>query len=104
MHMSYRFHSKAAGDVLMLEPEGDAVLTAMGIVPASRGIIEPAAMAAALRAIELAIGRAEASPTAAGADADDEGARYVSLRQRAWPLMEMMKRSLAADVPIVWGV
>ncbi|WP_298829615.1 DUF1840 domain-containing protein [uncultured Piscinibacter sp.] len=102
--MSYRFHSKAAGDVLMLEPEGDAVLTAMGIVPAKRGIIEPAAMAAALRAIEGAIERSEASPTAAGAEADDEGERYVSLRQRAWPLMEMMKRSLAANVPIVWGV
>lgn len=102
--MSYRFHSKAAGDVLMLQPEGDAVLTAMGVATASRGIIEPAAMAAALLAIQGAIGRAEASPAAAGADADDEGARDVSLRQRAWPLMEMMKRSLAADVPIVWGV
>jgi len=36
---------------------------------------------------------------AAEADSDD-----VSLRQRAWPLVEMMKRAQDADVPIVWGV
>ena len=28
----------------------------------------------------------------------------VSLRQRAWPLVEMMKRSQAAGADIVWGV
>ena len=28
----------------------------------------------------------------------------VSLRQRAWPFVEMMKCAQAADVPIVWGV
>jgi hypothetical protein len=28
----------------------------------------------------------------------------VSLRQRAWPLVEMMRRSHAAGHEIVWGV
>jgi hypothetical protein len=28
----------------------------------------------------------------------------VGLRQRAWPLVEMMKRSQPADAGITWGV
>ena len=28
----------------------------------------------------------------------------VTLRQRAWPLVEMMKRSMAEKADIVWGV
>ena len=28
----------------------------------------------------------------------------VTLRQRAWPLVEMMKRSAAENAEIVWGV
>ena len=28
----------------------------------------------------------------------------ITLRQRAWPLVEMMKRSSAAGADIVWGV
>jgi hypothetical protein len=27
----------------------------------------------------------------------------VSLRQRVWPMVEMIKRALAAREPIVWG-
>jgi Domain of unknown function (DUF1840) len=102
--MTYRFHSKAAGDVLMIEPAGAAVLAAMGIAPAPRGIIEPAAMPAALRAIEGALARSESSPAAAATGADDEDNDDVSLCRRAWPLVEMMKRALAANEPIVWGV
>jgi hypothetical protein len=28
----------------------------------------------------------------------------VSLRQRAWPMLELMRRSLAAGHDVVWGV
>lgn len=100
--MTYRFHSKAAGDVLMLGPSGDAVLKAMGIAPAAQGIIEPAAMPAALRAVEAAVALDESRQTGA-ADAEEDG-DAVSLRQRAWPLLEMMRRAQAAGEPIVWGV
>ena len=31
-------------------------------------------------------------------------AKSIRLQQRAWPLLEMMKRSLAAKKDIVWGV
>ena len=110
--MIYRFQSKASGDVLMTAPAGERVLRTIGIEPAPQGIVEPGAMPAAIRALEAAIDSDEAvrartqvahealnDDGAAEADSDD-----VSLRQRAWPLVEMMKRAQAEDVPIVWGV
>ncbi len=42
------------------------------------------------------------SKTADDVPASDED--EVSLRQRAWPVVEMLKRALAADTPVVWGV
>ena len=37
-------------------------------------------------------------------DRSDPAAPSVSLRQRAWPLIDMMQRCQAANEPIVWGV
>ena len=45
--MIYKFKSKAAGDLIMMGPSGDQVLRIIGKQPAPKGIIEPAAMAAA---------------------------------------------------------
>ena len=100
--MIYKFKSKATGDLIMLGPQGDEVLALIGRAPALQGIIEPAAMAAAIQALESAVA-AEAS---AAAEKDEDGARprTVSLRQRAWPMIEMLKRALAAEQPVVWGV
>jgi hypothetical protein len=99
--MLYKFRSKAAGDVIMLGPNGDQVMRVLGRDPAPQGIVEPADLAAAIHAIEAAVAADEAAR--AGVD----GARpadVVSLRQRVWPLIEMFKRALAAGQPVVWGV
>ena len=101
--MIYKFKSKAAGDVIMMGPTGDAVLRAAGREPAPQGIFEPAALAAARAAIEQAV----ADDDAARAEAEGvkpPKADGIGLRQRAWPLVEMMKRAEAAGAPIVWGV
>jgi xanthine dehydrogenase iron-sulfur cluster and FAD-binding subunit A len=109
--MMYKFQSKATGDVLMAGPSGDAVLRAMGIAPARQGIVEPAAMPAAMRALEAAIegdesarARIEVTSDAMNDDGAPPSDGEVSLRQRAWPLVEMMKRAQAEGVPVVWGV
>jgi hypothetical protein len=107
--MIYKFKSKAAGDVIMMGPSGDHVLRIIGKAPAPKGIIEPAAMPAAMAAIEQAIADDEHARKQAEAEAAAEGGALppgegVRLRQRAWPLVEMMKRALAADQDIVWGV
>ena len=107
--MIYKFKSKAAGDVLMMGAAGDDVLRVIGKSPAAAGIIEVAAMPAAIAAIEQAIAADEAARVQAEKQAAAEGAKLgpregVSLRQRAWPLVEMMKRSIGEHADVVWGV
>jgi hypothetical protein len=107
--MIYKFKSKAAGDVIMMGPAGDDVLRVIGKPPGATGIIEVAAMPAAIAAIEQAVAADEAARAQAEKDAAAEGKKLgprdgVSLRQRAWPLVEMMKRSIGENAEIVWGV
>ena len=107
--MSYLFKSKAAGDVLMLGASGDQLLRIIGKEPVPKGIIEPAALPAAIKAIEDAVAQEEAQQAQAE-DAEAEidrtasHAEGVTLRQRAWPLLEMMKAAHAGAKEIVWGV
>ncbi len=106
--MIYKFRSKAAGDVIMMGPNGDQVLEIIGKSPGPKGIIEPPQMPDAMRALEAAIAADDAArKEAREAEGDDETPRKgdgVTLRQRAWPLVEMMKRAHAAGESIVWGV
>jgi hypothetical protein len=107
--MLYVFKSKAAGDLIMLGPNGDHVLRILGKEPAEKGIIEPAAMPGAIRALEEALAAEPSKPRPAGGHARVDGSAeaepdVVTLRQRSSPLLQMMKRALAEDEPIVWGV
>ncbi|MEP6874884.1 MAG: DUF1840 domain-containing protein [Burkholderiales bacterium] len=107
--MIYKFKSKAAGDVIMMGPTGDDVLRVIGKSSGATGIIEVAAMPAAIAALEQAIAADEAARAQAEKDAAAEGTKLaprdgVTLRQRAWPLVDMMKRSIAEKADVVWGV
>lgn len=102
--MIYKFKSKASGDLIMLGPNGDAMLRILGREPQPSGIIEPAAMAGAIGAIERALAQAKADQTAAGASPATSSGSGVSLQQRLWPMLEMLRRAQAATEPIVWGV
>ena len=95
--MIYKFKSPATGDVIMLGPQGDQLLRLLGREPAAKGIIEPAAMPAAIAALQAAV-QAEEDPT------EEEGKpRPVGLRQRVWPMVEMLKRAHDAGEPVTWG-
>ena len=102
MTMMYKFKSKATGDLIMTQPVGDRVLSLIGKTPASQGIIEVDQMAAAMSALEAAVAAEHPRPAH---DADDASPRAdtVSLRQRVWPMVDMLKRALAEKQPIVWG-
>ena len=107
--MIYKFKSKAAGDVIMMGPTGDDVLRLIGKPAGASGIIEVADMAAAIAALEQAVAAAEQARAEADREAVAEGKKAapregVTLRQRTWPLIEMMKRSMAERADIVWGV
>jgi hypothetical protein len=108
--MHYVFRSKADADLLMMAPVGDQLLRIVGKEPAPKGIIPAAALPAAVQAIERAIAaEAELARTRQSKDEEDgveEGdpGQRIGLHQRAWPLLEMMRRSIAEQVDIVWGV
>jgi hypothetical protein len=103
--MLYRFRSKASGDVIMLPAHGDALLQLLGREPAARGIFEPAQVPALLAALEAAVAQAEAGEAeAAVREPGVDQPRAVGLRQRLWPMMELLRRSRAAGEPVVWGV
>lgn len=97
--MIYKFKSPATGDLIMLGAHGDQMLRLLGREPAPRGIIEPADMPAASAALMAAITQDETSP-----EDDDARQPAVGLRQRLWPVVEMLRRAHAADAPVVWGV
>jgi hypothetical protein len=108
--MLYKFKSKAAGDVIMLGPNGDHVLRLAGREPAARGIIEVEAMPGLIATLKAAVAadeaqRKEGSPDQAETTDGPGVARGdgVALRQRVWPLLEMLRRCHAAREVIVWG-
>jgi hypothetical protein len=97
--MIYKFKSKATSDLIMLGPNGDQLLRLLGREPSAKGIVEPKDMAAAIAELQRAI-------VAEEVERGDQPLppNKVSLRQRLWPMIEMMKRAQAAGEPIVWGV
>jgi hypothetical protein len=107
--MLYKFKSKAAGDVIMLEPNGRRVLEVIGKDAGPKGIVLPEQMPAAIAALEAAIAREEADQKAMTSEAKAKGEAppkfdAVSLRQRAVPFLDMLRRCQKADAEIVWGV
>jgi hypothetical protein len=107
--MLFKFKSKAAGDLIMLEPNGRRVLEIIGKDAGPRGIILPAEMPGAIKALEAAIAKEEADQQAIADEARAKGEtppRFdaVSLRQRAVPFLDMLRRCEKAAKEIVWGV
>lgn len=107
--MLYKFKSKAAGDLIMLEPHGRRVLEIIGKDPGPTGIILPPEMAGAARALALAVDEEEARQQAAVEAARAKGEPppkfdAIGLRQRAHPFIEMLHRCEQAQREIVWGV
>ena len=123
--MLFEFRSRATGSVTMIGEVGKKVLAVIGKDADPQGIITVAQMPAAIAALEAASQRerdaAAAAPEAAaravepGAshdaghdedepdDREDESTR-IGFGQRAFPLIEMMRRAHAAGKDITWGV
>lgn len=107
--MLYKFKSKATGDVIMTSAHGDELMRAMGREPAAQGIVEVADMPGVMGSLERAIEAAEAARKQAESEAAAEGRQLppfdgVSLRQRFWPFIEMLRRAHAENAVVVWGV
>ena len=111
--MLYKFKSRSTADLILLEPHGRRLLQIIGKEPGANGIVTVAQIPAAVAALEAAVldderrtaaaqeqAKAQiAAAHAAGEDTDDalakDDSQTVSLRQRAAPFIEMLRRSLA---------
>ncbi len=109
--MIYKFKSQSTSDVIMLGDHATQVLGLLGKTASPKGIIEVADMPHAIARLEQAIAAEDGTDESEESAADDEDSddkalpqANVSLRQRAWPLLDMMKRSMPEGHDIVWGV
>lgn len=108
----YKFKSRAAGDLIMLEPNGRQILAILGrndTESQAKGILLPEHMPEAIQKLEAAIQADEEHKAALVKEAQDKGEappRFegITLRQRAVPFIEMIKRCHKAEREIVWGV
>lgn len=102
--MLYTFKSKATGELIMMGSIGDLLLRVIGKEPSGKGIVQVPELLPAIAAIQSAIAQAESAPEPAGSEATDSAAELVTLRQRAWPLVEMMRAAQASGEAVTWGV
>lgn len=107
--MLYKFKSKVAGDVIMLEANGRRVLEIIGKSAGPKGIIEPSQMPAAIAALQTAVTEEE---TQRRQDADKARLKgelappldALGLRQRVHPFIAMLQICAKANKEVVWGV
>jgi len=114
--MLYKFKSKATSDLIMLGPDAQRLLKLMGSDAGPKGIFTVEQQPEAIAALEAAIAQDEARMAemqakrvaeglAEGVDVEPAAPKEtVSLKRRAQPLLEMLRRSLAAKADVVWGV
>ncbi|MDH0864760.1 DUF1840 domain-containing protein [Mitsuaria sp. GD03876] len=107
--MLYKFKSKAGADVIMLAAHGDQALEALGRSASPQGIFQKAELPALIARGEAAIAQEQEVLDRAAEEARADGRKppprpEVMLRQRLWPLLELMRASQAADADVVWGV
>ncbi|GAB1576773.1 DUF1840 domain-containing protein [Bordetella petrii] len=112
-NMLIKFHSKVAAEVLMLSQNAAPLLRAAGKsfgdeVP-ERGVFTRDQLQAAIAGIEGAIAADERAHAGQADEADDPDkppvhpiAQTVELHQRAFPLLDMMRRSLAEGADVTW--
>lgn len=126
--MLYKFKSRSTADLILLEPQGRRLLQIIGKEPSPTGIITTAQIASAIEALESAVDAEErqaaaqqeaAAAAARKAQGDPEGeengnddgddkadgqrSEFVSLRQRAAPFIDMLRRSAQGGHDVVWG-
>ena len=102
--MLYKFKSKNAGDVIMLEANGRKVLEVIGKDAGPTGIILAAQMPAAIEALNAAIALEEKTRQMMDVEDDLVHGDAPGLRQRAMPFIDMLKRNQKAATDVTWGV
>lgn len=110
--MIVTFQSPASGDVIMFGDVAQRMMEIMGKDATEKGIVTVGQLPDAIARLKAAIDEDKRKRAAEPEEArpqyekDDRGnlRPYVSLYQRAVPLLELLEWSLKKQKPVVWGV
>jgi hypothetical protein len=106
------FRSKAAGEIYMFAETAHRLLDIIGKADSPRGVITADQVADALARLVAAVDEEKAQQVEAGRERDDAGRRGetpsaerpITLGQRAFPLIEMLRAAAKRNVDVTWGV
>lgn len=105
------FRSKAAGEIFYLAENARRLFDIMGKEPGPRGVITAAQLPDAIAKLVAAVEeekaqlRADQQKDEAEGDVGSANAqRAVTLGQRAYPLLEMLRAAQKRNVDVTWGV
>lgn len=107
--MLIKFKSKASGDVIMLGESGKEMLRLLGKDGEdSKGIFTAEQLPGAIAMLKQAIGADKALPDPPQSEkptvTNDDAGDGIHLYQRAFPVLELMERSLHENTYVTWGV
>ena len=107
------FRSKAAGEIFMFAETTRRILEIIGRSDTPRGVITADQVPDALNRLVAAVEQEKALAREAAAAAEQEdrrgaegptGAPPITLGQRAFPLIEMLRAAQKRKVDVTWGV
>ena len=106
------FRSRAAGEIFMFAETARRIFEIIGRPEAPRGVITAEQVAEALQKLVDAVEEEKAQLKAATEDAelhDKQGdgtvqQRPITLTQRAFPLIEMLREAQKKKVDVTWGI
>ena len=103
------FRSKVTADFFMFEQHVRALFELMGKPYTAQGVMTgleagrfAQALSVHLNALPPASDTSSVNPDDAGSAQDS--AQAVGLKQRAWPLIDMLTRASSKNVDVVWGL
>jgi hypothetical protein len=106
------FRSKAAGEIFMFAETARRIFEIIGKAEAPRGVITAEQVPDSLARLSAAVEEEKAQLKAAQEhveQADRRGeetaaARAITLAQRAYPLLEMLRAAQKKKVDVTWGI
>ena len=107
------FRSKAAGEIFMFAETARRIFEIIGRSESARGVITAEQVTDALQRLVAAVEQEKADNKAAAAAADESSRRGsdepaasapITLGQRAFPLIEMLRAAEKKRVDVTWGV
>lgn len=101
--MPLTFKSKP-GDVTMLDANADEVLRILGKARGERGVITAAEAPECVAKLKAAVAAKGAEQRPDDEDDPDAAQKFVPLRNRVLPMIEMLERAHAQGADILWGI